>query len=98
MIKVSAGYDKVTEFFDESGRYLKQLKILETNVPPITELKTIITETLTLVLVPYRIFAKYSEGNRLVSTHYVNWLTVHVSPHMLFEVQIRHFSLKTAGS
>lgn len=62
---VSADYDKIAEFFEELDRYLKRLKILETYVPPIPELRHTIAGILTSVLVLCGIFAKYIRKNRI---------------------------------
>ncbi|MCJ1394650.1 hypothetical protein MMC18_007530 [Xylographa bjoerkii] len=63
---VSAGYDKVTAFFEDLGSYLNQLKTLGPNIPPIPELKVVITEVLTSVLVLCGICAKYLRMKRIV--------------------------------
>ncbi|EEP77938.1 predicted protein [Uncinocarpus reesii 1704] len=61
---VSADYDKVVEFFEDVNFYLNTLKVLETKVPPIKELKNAITEVLTSVLMLCGIFAKYVKMKR----------------------------------
>ncbi|KAI9040298.1 uncharacterized protein KD926_008388 [Aspergillus affinis] len=63
---VSADYDKIAEFFEELDRYLKRLKILETYIPPIPELRHTIAGILTSVLVLCGISAKYIRKNRIM--------------------------------
>ncbi|KAL4802472.1 hypothetical protein BDV18DRAFT_62038 [Aspergillus unguis] len=62
---VSADYDKIEEFFDELYRYLTRLKVLETYVPPIPELRHTIAGILTSILILCGISAKYVRKGRI---------------------------------
>jgi uncharacterized membrane protein YphA (DoxX/SURF4 family) len=64
---VSAGYDKITGFFEDLRSYLNQLKTLELDIPPVPELKVAIMEVLTSVLVLCGICAKYLKMKRIGS-------------------------------
>ncbi|WEW59218.1 hypothetical protein PRK78_004687 [Emydomyces testavorans] len=63
---VSADYDKVVSFFEDVSSYLNTLKILETQVPPIPELRDALAEVLASVLILCGIFAKYLKMKRVV--------------------------------
>ena len=62
---VSADYDRITEFFEDLDLYLHRLKILETQIPLVVELKVAIAQVLTSVLVLCGICVKYVKMNRL---------------------------------
>ncbi|KAH7111654.1 ankyrin repeat-containing domain protein [Dactylonectria estremocensis] len=63
---VSADYDKVAGFFEDLRSYLSQLKILENNVPQIPELKVVLAEVFTSILVLCAICTKYIHKKRVV--------------------------------
>ncbi|KAI8724317.1 hypothetical protein NCS52_00000500 [Fusarium sp. LHS14.1] len=63
---VSADYDKVAGFFEDLRSYLVRLKILEGNVPPIPELKVVLAEVFTSILVLCAICTKYVRTKRVV--------------------------------
>ena len=62
---VSADYDRVTELFEDLDSYLNRLKVLEGNIPNIPELKVVLTEVFTSVLVLCAISTKYVRTNRV---------------------------------
>lgn len=72
---VSADYDKIEGFFEDLNSYLHRLKIWELKVPPIPELKEIITEVFTSVLVLCGICAKYVKTKRIGNYH--SYLILH---------------------
>ncbi|RSL87145.1 hypothetical protein CDV31_016307 [Fusarium ambrosium] len=63
---VSADYDKVAGFFEDLRSYLVRLKILEGNVPPIPELRVVLAEVFTSILVLCAICTKYIRTRRVV--------------------------------
>jgi hypothetical protein len=67
---VSADYDKISGFFEELDMYLNRLKILEGWISPIPELKTVLAQVLTSVLVLCGVSAKYIKMNRLSKMHF----------------------------
>ena len=62
---MSADYDKISGFFEDLSVYLNRLKILEHQVPLIPELKEVLTEVFTTVLVLCGICAKYVKMKRI---------------------------------
>ncbi|KAI8725461.1 hypothetical protein NCS52_00117200 [Fusarium sp. LHS14.1] len=63
---VSADYDKVAGFFEDLRSYLCRLKVLEGNVPPIPELKAVLVQVFTSILVLCAICTKYIRKKRVV--------------------------------
>ena len=65
---VSAGYDKLLEFFDELNSHLAQLKCLNTyttSIPTIPELRAVLVEIFVVVLELCAIWAKYLQTSRI---------------------------------
>ncbi|KAF9768691.1 hypothetical protein IL306_013959 [Fusarium sp. DS 682] len=63
---VSADYDKLENFFEDLRSYLTRLSVLEHNIPAIPELKAVLTEVLTSILVLCAICTKYLKTKRVV--------------------------------
>ncbi|TGO07453.1 hypothetical protein BTUL_0275g00150 [Botrytis tulipae] len=63
---VSSDYEKIAGLFEDLNLYLNRLKILESSVPPVPELKVALIEVLTSVLVLCAISTKYIKMKRIV--------------------------------
>ena len=62
---MSADYDRIEEFFEHLNSYLCRLKIWESKLPPIPQLKEVIAEILTSVLLLCGICTKYMKTTRM---------------------------------
>jgi hypothetical protein len=62
---VSADYDRVAGFFEDLRSYLCRLKVLEGNVPPVPELKAVLVQVFTSILVLCAICTKYIRKKRV---------------------------------
>jgi uncharacterized membrane protein YphA (DoxX/SURF4 family) len=62
---MSADYDRVAEVFEDMGTYLHRLKVFEHRVPPVQEVKVVITEVLATILVLCGICTKYIQTKRM---------------------------------